>query len=78
MYAYVYASIGELPAVLVVGCFSLEYLVSVSAIARGLVDKMVVWALAPPLGTGMVGPDGNFVGDDSTRTYNDESSCWAA
>ena len=77
-YAYVYASMGELPAVVAAGCLSLEYLVSASAIARGWGDKMVVWALAPPLGTGTVGPDGNFEGDDGTTTYDDGSSRWAA
>ena len=34
-YAYAYASMGELPAVVAAGCLSLEYLVSASAIARG-------------------------------------------
>ena len=50
-----YASMEELPAVLVAGCLSLKYLVSVSAIAWGWGDKMVVWALAPPLGTRTIG-----------------------
>ena len=62
-----YASIEELPAVLVAGCLSLEYLVSASAIARGWGDKMVVWALVQPLGTRTIGLDGNFVGDDGRR-----------
>jgi hypothetical protein len=62
--AYMYASMEELPAVLAAGCLSLENLVSASAIVRGWGDKMVVWALAPPLGTGAIGLDGNFVGDD--------------
>ncbi len=62
-----YTSMEELPAVLAVGCLSSEYLVSASAIARGWGDKMVVWALAPPLGTRTIGLDGNFVGDDSRR-----------
>jgi hypothetical protein len=59
-----YASMEDLLAVLVAGCLSLKYLVSVSAIAWGWGDKMVVWALAPPLGTRTIGLDGNFVGDD--------------
>jgi len=42
-YAYVYASMGELPAVVAAGCLSLEYLVSASAVARGWGDKMVEW-----------------------------------
>ena len=77
-YVYVYVSMEELPAVLAAGCLSLEYLVSASAIARGWGDKMVVWALAPPLGTGTVGPDRNFVGDNGMTTYDDGSSRWAA
>ncbi|KAL7442818.1 hypothetical protein ACHAXH_009526 [Discostella pseudostelligera] len=32
-YAYVYVSMGELPATVVAGCLSLEYLVSAEAIA---------------------------------------------
>ena len=62
-----YVSMEELPAVLAAGCLSLEYLVSASAIARGWGDKMVVWALAPPLGTRTIGLDGNFMGDDGRR-----------
>jgi len=62
-----YASMEELPAVLAAGCLSLKYLVSASAIARGWGDKMVVWALAPPLGTRTIGLDGKFVGDDGRR-----------
>ena len=77
MCAYVYTSMEDLPAVLAVGCLSLEYLVSASAIARGWGDKMVVWALAPPLWTGSVWLDGSFVGDDGTMTYHDGSSHWA-
>ena len=33
-YVYVYASMGELPAVIVAGCLMLEYVVSASAVAR--------------------------------------------
>jgi hypothetical protein len=62
-----YASMEELPAVLAAGCLSLKYLVSASAIARGWGDKMVIWALAPPLGTRTIGLDGSFVGDDGRR-----------
>ena len=62
-----YASMEELPAVLAAGCLSLEYLVSASAIEWGWGDKMVVWALAPPLGTRTIGLDGNFMGDDGRR-----------
>ncbi len=62
-----YASMEELPAVLAAGCLSLKYLLSASAIAWGWGDKMVVWALAPPLGTRTIGLDGNFVGDDVRR-----------
>ena len=42
-YAYVYAAMGELPAVIAAACLSLEYLVSGSAVARSWGDKMVVW-----------------------------------
>lgn len=69
---YVYASMGELPAVVAAGCLSLEYLVSASAIARGWGDKMVVWALAP---RSPVGPDGNFEGDDGSYFDDDR---WVA
>ena len=44
-YAYVYASMGELPAVIAAGCLSLEYLVSAAAVARGWGDTMVEWIL---------------------------------
>ena len=77
MYTYVYASMGALPAVLAAGCLSLEYLVSANAIARVWGDKIAVWVLAPPLGRGTVVPDGNFVGDNSSTTYDDGSSHWA-
>ena len=40
-YAYVYASMGELPAVVAACCLSLEYLVSASAVARGWGDNVV-------------------------------------
>ncbi|KAL9182609.1 hypothetical protein ACHAXT_013261 [Thalassiosira profunda] len=47
-YAYVYASMGELPAVVAAGCLSLEYLVSASAIARGWGDKVAEWIVTMP------------------------------
>lgn len=45
-YAYVYASMGELPAVVAAGCLSLEYLASAGAVARGWGDNVVEWILA--------------------------------
>jgi len=48
-YAYVYASMGELPAVVAAGCLSLEYLVSASAVARGWGGKMVQMILTSPI-----------------------------
>mmetsp|Transcript_17219 Transcript_17219/g.19930 ORF Transcript_17219/g.19930 Transcript_17219/m.19930 type:complete len:681 (-) Transcript_17219:49-2091(-) len=42
-YVYVYASMGELPAVLVAACLSLEYVVSGSAVARSWGDKIIEW-----------------------------------
>jgi len=42
-YAYVYASMGELPAVIAAACLTLEYLVSSSAVARSWGDKVVEW-----------------------------------
>ena len=42
-YVYVYASMGELPAVLVAACLTLEYVVSGAAVARSWGDKMVRW-----------------------------------
>ncbi len=42
-YVYVYASMGELPAVLVAACLSLEYGISASAVARSWGDKVVEW-----------------------------------
>ena len=42
-YVYVYASMGELPAVLVAVCLTLEYAMSASAVARSWGDKMVMW-----------------------------------
>lgn len=47
-YAYVYASMGELPATVAAGCLSLEYLVSAGAVARGWGDNMVEWILTKP------------------------------
>ncbi len=42
-YVYVYASMGELPAVLVAACLSLEYGISASAVARSWGDKCIQW-----------------------------------
>ena len=42
-YAYTYAAMGELPAVVAAGCLCLEYLVSAAAVARGWGDKVVDW-----------------------------------
>jgi APA family basic amino acid/polyamine antiporter len=42
-YVYVYASMGELPAVLVAACLTLEYVISAAAVARSWGDKMVLW-----------------------------------
>ena len=42
-YVYVYASMGELPAVLVAACLSLEYGISASAVARSWGDKCMEW-----------------------------------
>ena len=42
-YVYVYASMGELPAVCVAACLTLEYVVSGAAVARSWGDKMVRW-----------------------------------
>jgi amino acid transporter len=42
-YVYVFASMGELPAVLVAACLTLEYVVSAAAVARSWGDKMIVW-----------------------------------
>ncbi|KAL3826248.1 hypothetical protein ACHAXA_006276 [Cyclostephanos tholiformis] len=68
-YAYAYASMGELPAVVAAGCLSLEYLVSASAIARGWGDKMVVWALAA-LARSTLGGGTTMIGhDDDDGTY---------
>ena len=43
-YAYTYAAMGELPAVVAAGCLCLEYLVSAAAVARGWGDKVVAWS----------------------------------
>ena len=40
-YSYVYASMGELPAVVAAGCLCLEYVFSASAVARSWGDKVV-------------------------------------
>ncbi len=40
-YSYVYASMGELPAVVAGGCLTLEYVFSASAVARSWGDKVV-------------------------------------
>lgn len=42
-YAYVYAAMGELPAVIAFACLTLEYIISGSAVARSWGDKMVDW-----------------------------------
>ena len=42
-YVYVYASMGELPAVLVAACLTLEYGISASAVARSWGDKCFEW-----------------------------------
>lgn len=42
-YAYVYASMGELPAVVAGGCLTLEYVFSASAVARSWGDKVVAY-----------------------------------
>jgi len=42
-YVYVYASMGELPAVLVAGCLTLEYVASASAVARSWGEKVDEW-----------------------------------
>ena len=39
-YAYAYAAMGELPAVAVAGCLTLEYLVSAAAVSRSWGDKV--------------------------------------
>jgi APA family basic amino acid/polyamine antiporter len=42
-YAYVYSSMGELPAMLAAACLTLEYLISAAAVARSWGDKMIIW-----------------------------------
>ncbi len=42
-YSYVYASMGELPAVVAGGCLTLEYVFSASAVARSWGDKVVAY-----------------------------------
>ena len=42
-YAYVYSSMGELPAMLAAFCLTLEYLISAAAVARSWGDKMIIW-----------------------------------
>ena len=44
-YVYVYSSMGELPAVIVAGCLTLEYVVSAAAVARSWGDKVISWIL---------------------------------
>jgi len=63
-YVYVYASMGELPAMLVAACLTLEYVVSGAAVARSWGDKMVRW-MEDDLGIGLgrgdkEGQDGLF------------------
>jgi APA family basic amino acid/polyamine antiporter len=43
-YAYVYTTLGELPAVLAAWCLTLEYGLSGAAVARSWGDKVVGWA----------------------------------
>jgi APA family basic amino acid/polyamine antiporter len=42
-YAYVYSSLGELPAVIAAACLTLEYLISGAAVARSWGDKCLEW-----------------------------------
>ncbi len=58
-YVYVYASMGELPAVLVAACLSLEYGISASAVARSWGDKCIQW-INMDLGIDVQFLDGNF------------------
>ena len=42
-YVYVYATVGELPALVAGGCVTLEYMVAGAAVARSWGDKVVEW-----------------------------------
>lgn len=57
-YVYVYASMGELPAMVVAGCLTLEYIAAASAVARSWGEKVVEFLLDD---VGIVEQDSHFL-----------------
>lgn len=63
-YVYVYTSMGELPAVIVAGCLTLEYVVSAAAVARSWGDKVISWVLMQLRSSHTADENGNNYSND--------------
>jgi len=71
-YVYVYASMGELPAVVAAACLTLEYVVSGSAVARSWGDKIALWMESANMIGAVVHDDDEVFGVGTSTTWLDK------